>query len=67
MPININRSYGKELSPYQRSQILAYKAMGLINQQISKNLYYSKTTVFDTLIKNPLRNDGHSLPHKGRP
>jgi transposase len=66
-PLEINRSYGNELSPYQRGQISAYKAVGLTNTQISKNLKCGKTTVFDNLIKNPLRNDGKSLPRKGRP
>jgi hypothetical protein len=61
-PLEINRSYGNELSSYQRGQISAYKAVELINTQISKNLKCSKITVFDNLIKNPLRNDGKSLP-----
>jgi transposase len=66
-PLEINRSYGQELSPYQRGQISAYKAVGLTNQQISENLHCGKTTVFDNLVKNPLRNNGHSLSRKGRP
>jgi transposase len=66
-PLEINRSYGQELSPYQRGQTSAYKAIGLKNQQISENLHYDKTTVFDNLVKNPLRNNGHSLSRKGRP
>ena len=65
--LEINRSYGKELSPYQRGQISAYKAMGLTNQKISQNLQCDKTTIFNTLIRNPLHNQDKSLPRSGRP
>ena len=66
-PLEINRSYGKELSPYQRGQISAYKAMGLTNQKISQNLQCNKATVFNTLVQNPLYNQDKSLPRSGRP
>ena len=66
-PLEINRSYGKELSPYQRGQISAYKAQGLTNQKISQILHCGESTISDTLVQNPLRNHGKSLPRSGRP
>ena len=66
-PIAINRSYGNELSSFQRGQISAYKAVGLSNAQIGVKVNCAKSTVFDTLVQNPLRNEGKSLPRAGRP
>ena len=65
-PIEINRSYGQELSPFQRGQISAYKAVGLSNSKIGEKLACSKSTVFNTFVRNPLRNEGKSLPCTGR-
>ena len=48
--LEINRSYDKKLSLYQRGHISAYKAMGLTNQKISQNLQCNKTIIFNTLV-----------------
>ena len=66
-PIEINRSYGQELSPFQCGQISAYKAVGLSNSKIGEKLACGKSTVFNTLVQNPLRNEGKSLSRTGRP
>ena len=66
-PIEINRSYGQELSSFQRGQISAYKAVGLSNSKIADKLNCGKTTVFNNLVQNPLRKDGNSQKRSGRP
>jgi transposase len=66
-PINPNYGYNKEFSVWQRSQISAYKAVGLPNEQIGGRVFCTPSTVKTTLRRNLLRNEGETRPRSGRP
>jgi transposase len=66
-PIDPNRALKKELSPWQRGQISAFRDIGLTNAQISKRTFCTPATVATTLRLNTLRNDGETRPRSGRP
>jgi transposase len=66
-PIDANRGIKKELRPTQRSQISAYKSVGLTNEQIGARIFCAPTTISYTLKQIAQRDDFKSLPRSGRP
>jgi transposase len=57
----------KELSPYQRGQIVGAARGGMSQAEIAKAFNVAKSTVFDTLFNALERHNGESKPRSGRP
>jgi DNA-binding CsgD family transcriptional regulator len=66
-PIDANRGIKKELRPTQRSQISAYKSVGLTNEQIGARIFCTPTTISYTLKQIAQRDDFKSLLCSDRP
>ena len=66
-PIDANRGFGHELTPYKRGQIQALKKIGLSESQIAERFRIGKSTVNYTLQQDTPRLDGQTLPRSGRP
>ncbi|WP_206734023.1 hypothetical protein, partial [Stenotrophomonas sp. MA5] len=65
--INPNIRKGKELSPSQRGIIWGKYSAGVSKSAISRELQIPRTTVYDTIVKYPQRNETHSISRPGRP
>ena len=66
-PISHNQATRKELTPFERGQILGYATAGYSHSKIGALLGRSKSTIQDAL-KNSCHNPhGESLPRSGRP
>jgi len=66
-PISGNIYRRKELTPYQRGQIVGYSLLSCSPTEISASLNIPESTVRDTLKKAPERHDGESSSRIGRP
>ena len=66
-PISHNQATRKELTPFERGQILGYATAGYSHSKIGALLGRSKSTIQDAL-KNSCHNPhGESLSRSGRP
>ena len=57
----------RELTPYERGQVIGAAKCGVKPNAISTELSLSRWTVRTTLSREPLRKDGASQPQSGRP
>src|SRR2546423_12587622 len=67
MPLDLNRIKNKELSLYLRGSIQTWAAIGLGTAEIAHKTFLTPETVKSTLLRNPQRHDGTTLPRSGRP
>jgi len=65
--IDPNITSRSELSPYLRGVIAGRAQEGGKPTLIAKDLKVPKSTVFTTIRRDPIRNDGRSRPRSGRP
>jgi hypothetical protein len=64
--VNI-RSRGLGLNAYVRGKTKAASDFGVQNRDISRAYEIPESTIESTLLLDPLRVDGNSLPRSGRP
>jgi transposase len=65
--IDPNSRIKKELTPFQRGQIIGKAECGLSKHQISRDLQIPRSTIQTILLKNYLQSNGKSFPRSGRP
>lgn len=66
-PLDINRSFRKEFTPFQRGQISAFKASGRTITEIAQCMSCAPAVIHYNLAKEPQRDQGKDLPRSGRP
>jgi hypothetical protein len=66
-PISANLPKRKELTPYERGQIIGATKCSVDPSKISEDLNVPKSTVRSTLLRVPLRKHVASRPRSGRP
>jgi hypothetical protein len=66
-PINSNRIWKQELSPWLRGSIQTWAAIGLGTAAIADKTFLSRQTVESTLLLNQRRHEGITLPRSSRP
>src|SRR6266496_3670688 len=66
-PLDLNRIRNQELSPWLRSSIQTWAAVGLGNAEIARKTFLTPATVQSTLQCNSQRHEGTTLSRSGRP
>ena len=66
-PCDGNTPYKRELSEFERGRIIGIHDGGAKKAVIQRFYNHPYSIVIDTIAKQELRNDGHSLPRSGPP